>query len=153
GKVLHIGMTGGANECLRAVEIGGYETVQVPYNLLAPAAGEQLMTLAREKNVGVIVMRGLAGGKLTDKYINLKDEKLRDQVRGFLRFVGGAGADDLAHLAIQFVLAEPAVSTVILGSRKLERVKENLARAERSLPTELMAEVRAFARGIEAKTW
>jgi len=84
GKVLHIGMTGGVNECLRAVELGGYETVQVPYNLLGLSAEDRLLPLAREKGIGVIIMRGLAGGKLSEKF-ERTPERSHPRVPGFLR--------------------------------------------------------------------
>src|SRR5690606_19063556 len=41
GKVRHIGMTGNVAACKRAVEIGGYDTIQVPFNLLAPEAADE----------------------------------------------------------------------------------------------------------------
>lgn len=152
GKVRHIGMTGGVKECIRAIELGGYETVQVPYNLLMIDAEERLLPLAREQGIGVIIMRGLAGGKLTGKFENLKDEALRERVRGFMPFVQPP-AESLAHLALQYVLSEPAVSTVIAGTRRLERVRDNLHLVDKPLPKELIERVRAHAKNVEARTW
>lgn len=149
GKVRFVGMTGGVRECLRAIELGGYETVQFPYNLLTLDSEERLLSLAREKGIGVIIMRGLAGGKLTSKFENLKDEELREKIRGLVPFTGeGTSAEDIAHLAIQYILAEQAVSTIILGTRRLERVRENLARAAKPIPTDLIERVREYAREL-----
>ncbi len=153
GKVRHIGMTGGVREAVRAIELGGYETVQVPYNLLALEAEEKLLPLARERGIGVIIMRGLAGGKLSPKFENLQNEKLREAVRGFLQFVGPDGARDLVHLAIGYVLGAPEVSTVIVGSRKFEHVQTNLTAARDSLPAELREKVRSYARSFAVRAW
>jgi aryl-alcohol dehydrogenase-like predicted oxidoreductase len=154
GKVLHLGMTGGVKECLRAVELGGYETIQVPYNLLALEAEEKLLPLAREKGIGVIIMRGLAGGKLSAKFERLADERLKSSIRALLPFVGeGKPAADLPQLAIGYVLAHPAVSTVIAGSRRLEHVRHNRIASERPLPSDYVHQVAAQARSLAARTW
>lgn len=154
GKVRHIGMTGGVKECLRALEIGGYETVQFPYNLLSLAAEERLLPLARDKGAGVIIMRGFAGGKLTAKYPRLENAALRDAIASFETFCGpGLPAADLAHLAIGYVLAHPAVSTVIAGSRRAENVRANIAAAACPLPPELVEAVRAHARALPVGAW
>lgn len=154
GKVLHIGMTGGVNECLRAVELGGYETVQVPYNLLGLSAEDRLLPLAREKGIGVIIMRGLAGGKLSEKFERLQNERLKEAIRGFLAFSGeGKPARDLVHLAVGTVLAHPAVSTVILGSRRLDAVQSNFVASEHPLPADLVQEVHEYVRSLNVAAW
>lgn len=130
GKVRHIGMTGNVEQCLCAVETGGYETIQVPYNLLAPEAADRLFPLCLEKGIGVIIMRGLAGGKLTAKYRGLEDSALRETIGALEKRVASryaGAADPLAVAAQRFVLAHPAVSTVIIGTRRLEAVDANLA--------------------------
>jgi aryl-alcohol dehydrogenase-like predicted oxidoreductase len=143
-------MTGGVAECIRALEIGGYETVQFPYNMLTLAAEERLFPLIREKYAGAIIMRGLAGGKLTSKYRNLKNRELADAIRGFEQF---ADEDGLASLATRFVLARPEVSSVILGTRRLEAVDENLTAALRPLAPETAEAIREYARGLPVGAW
>jgi aryl-alcohol dehydrogenase-like predicted oxidoreductase len=150
GRVRHIGMTGGVAECVRAIEIGGYETVQFPYNMLNISAEEKLFPLIREKGVGAIIMRGLAGGKLTSKYRNLANKELADAIARFEQF---AGPDGLAALATRFVLAQPLVSSVIVGTRRIEAVDENLRAAEKPLDSETLERVREYARSIAAKVW
>ncbi|MGI8907604.1 MAG: aldo/keto reductase [Candidatus Sumerlaeaceae bacterium] len=153
GKVRHLGMTGGVAECVRALEIGGYETVQFPYNLLNLSAEDRLLDLAREKNAGVIIMRGLAGGKLSRKYMNLQNAELRGAIAGFEHFASGDKRDPLVHLALGYVLARPEVSSVIAGSRRLEAVEENIAAANRPLQSEQVERVRQYARSVVANTW
>ncbi len=63
GKIRHIGITchkvGIAEEAVRS---GLYETLQFPFSYLASEREQNLVALCREKNVGFIAMKGLAGG-------------------------------------------------------------------------------------------
>jgi aryl-alcohol dehydrogenase-like predicted oxidoreductase len=153
GKVRHIGMTGGVRECARALEIGGYETVQVPYNLLNLAAESQVFGLAQRSNAGVLIMRGLAGGKLSPKNVNLADESLRAKIASFEKFVGDGCAKDLIHLAIGYILATPAVSSILVGTRKTEHLKKGIAAAMDPLAPRLLEEVRAHAAALNTNVW
>jgi len=67
GKVRHIGITNHrlpvANE---AVDSGLYETLQFPFCYLASEDDIALVNKCREKNMGFIAMKGLAGGVLTN---------------------------------------------------------------------------------------
>jgi aryl-alcohol dehydrogenase-like predicted oxidoreductase len=46
------------------------------------------------------------------------------------------------HAALQFVLAQPAVSTVIPGAKSLEQLRDNVAATEGSLPPETITAIR-----------
>ena len=67
GKVRHIGITahkiGIAMEC---VESGLYETMQFPFSYLSSDKEIALVEKCREKNVGFIAMKGLAGGLINN---------------------------------------------------------------------------------------
>lgn len=68
GKIRHIGGT--AHKIGVAFEIaesGLYETLQFPFSYLAGKKENDLVRLCREKNVGFIAMKGLAGG-LINRY-------------------------------------------------------------------------------------
>ena len=150
GKVRHLGMTGGIAECERAVELGGYETVQFPYNLLNRSAENRLFGLAREKNVGCIIMRGLAGGKLTSKYSNLQDQKLVEVIRELDRI---AAPELLAAVAVRFVMARPEVSSAIFGTRRIEAVDENLLAVEKKLDSGVAARIASVLRTCPITAW
>ncbi len=63
GKVRHIGFTNHRLKlALEAVESGFYETIQFPFSYLASEEEKQLVALCKEKNIGFICMKGLAGG-------------------------------------------------------------------------------------------
>lgn len=63
GKIRHIGITAHKIQiAFDAVESGLYETLQYPFSYLAAEREKELVAKCKEKNVGVIAMKGLAGG-------------------------------------------------------------------------------------------
>ncbi len=66
GKIRFIGITNHRiSVALEAVESGLYDTLQFPFSYLADKKEEDLVKLCREKNVGYICMKALAGGLIT----------------------------------------------------------------------------------------
>lgn len=67
GLIKHIGITahkiGIAEECVNS---GLYETMQFPFSYLSSQRELDLVNLCKEKNVGFIAMKGLAGGLITN---------------------------------------------------------------------------------------
>lgn len=67
GRIRHIGGTAHKIGIARElVESGLYETVQYPISYLADAQETELIDLCNQNNVGVICMKALAGGLITD---------------------------------------------------------------------------------------
>ena len=63
GKIRHIGITAHKIQiAFDAVESGLYETLQDPFSYLAAEREKELVAKCKEKNVGFIAMKGLAGG-------------------------------------------------------------------------------------------
>lgn len=63
GKIRHIGVTAHKIQiAFDAVESGLYETLQYPFSYLAAEREKELVAKCKEKNVGFIAMKGLAGG-------------------------------------------------------------------------------------------
>mgnify|MGYP006265982085 CR=1 FL=1 len=125
---------------------GGCSSLQVDYSILNRTAEADLLPYCQENNIGVIVRGSLAMGILTGKYgpdAQFADGDFRrewtedpDAKRTFLedlRTVEAlrpiAGERSLAQLALQFVLAHPAVTTVIPGAKKVSQVQSNVAAA------------------------
>lgn len=67
GKIRHIGVTAHklnvAREC---VESGLYETLQFPFSYLSSQKELELVDLCRSHNMGLIAMKGLAGGLINN---------------------------------------------------------------------------------------
>lgn len=73
GLVRHIGITSHRLAMmLKIVERGGFETIQFPFNYIEQEPLEQLFPLAQRSNLGVIVMKPLAGGVLSSSRAGLK---------------------------------------------------------------------------------
>ncbi len=154
GKVLHLGMSGGVDECVRAIETGGYESVQAPYNLINRHAEERLLPLAAEKGVAVLVMRPLAGGKLTDKCDRLADTDLCDAIRGFAEAAAlDPATETLAGIALAYALSHPAVTSLLAGTRRLEAVRENVEGSRTAMPPERAERLRVYSDSLSVKAW
>ena len=66
GMIHHIGVTAHRlDTALAEIESGAFETMQFPLSALSSEKDLDLVRLCKEKNMGVIGMKGLAGGLLT----------------------------------------------------------------------------------------
>jgi hypothetical protein len=105
GKVRHIGVTGHSIDLLvEAIKSNEFSTVQVPFNCIETQALETLFPLAKELNIGRIVMKPLGGGQISN-----------------------------VNLALRFLL-EHDISVAIPGMDKVEHITENLAAAAEFKP-------------------
>jgi len=86
GKIGHIGITAHTMTALEvAIESEVFETIMYPYNIIENQA-EKLFEKAKKLDIGIIAMKPLAGGALTDgtlamKYI-LKNENITLAIPG-----------------------------------------------------------------------
>ena len=103
GKIGHIGATAHSVDALRRL-VEDYadriETVMFPYNIVENQ-GEDVLRQAREKGMGTIAMKPLAGGNLDDW-----------------------------ELALRYVAASDAIDISIPGMGSVEEVERNAAAAE-----------------------
>ena len=109
------------NETLRRiVDSGVYESVTLQYNMLDRQL-EDGIAYAHEKNVGIVVMGPVAGGRL-----GAPNEQLAGIVPNISR---------IPELALRFVLANANVTVALSGMSTMQQVEENLAVAsdERAL--------------------
>lgn len=153
GKARFLGMTGGVREAIRAIELGGFDTVQVPYHLLNVDAAERLFPLAEERGVGVLIMRSLAGGKLTAKFERHADPAVRAAIGSFLELTPTGKSEELASVALRFALAPRAVTSLLVGSRTLQRFTESVEAARGSLAPEIVERAKALAKAVTVRVW
>ena len=105
GKIGHIGLTAHSAAVFeKALELDWVETVMFPYNIVE-SQGEALINKCKERYVGFIVMKPLAGGAIED-----------------------------ATLAIRYVCANPNISVVIPGMADPKELEQNLAAVENTAP-------------------
>jgi aryl-alcohol dehydrogenase-like predicted oxidoreductase len=108
---------------------------------------------AQEQGMGLIVKVPLDSGWLSGRYRgNHKFEDVRsrwspevlkrrsDLVEKFAALV--PEGTSMAHAALQFVLAQPEVSTVIPGAKTVEQALDNFAAADKQLSTETVQAMR-----------
>jgi aryl-alcohol dehydrogenase-like predicted oxidoreductase len=98
----------------RALEVGGFDTVQATWNLLERSAGPSLAA-ARAEGLGVIVKEALANGRLTE----------RGDVPGLVLAAREAGTRPDA-LALAAVLAQPWADVVLSGAATVAELESNL---------------------------
>jgi len=149
GKVRFLGCSCGELEALAAIQCGGFDTIQVSYSLLDLTVEERVLPAALSASVGVIVKDGLAAGRLTQKVHRLGEEhaELKRRVEVF-RDLAGAWGMSLPEMALRFVRANPAVSTIIVGTRSRIHLAEDLRAAEGApLSGEQMAALRRYLSG------
>jgi len=108
--------------CVKAIETGDYDTIQINYSLLERTGAERLITAAAKADVGVMIKQPLAKGLLTDKYRHASpDDQARVEPYLFLQREG----QTLAQGALRFVLSNSEVHTVLCGSKRPEHLKAN----------------------------
>lgn len=96
GKIRNIGITSHSLDLLKiAVESGKFDTIMYPYNIVETQAYE-LFKRANELNIGVIAMKPMAGGALTD-----------------------------GTIAMKFILENKSITTAIPGMASIKEVEEN----------------------------
>lgn len=163
GLALICGLTGlGDAAALREViRSGGFQTMQTPYHLLNPSAGNPISPAGAEADygniigdctragMGVLAIRVLAGGALagqppsahtrTTKFFPLAiyESDLR-RAAALARDV--FPGTDIRQLAIRFSLGHPGVSSALIGFSSSEQIDEAaLAAAREPLEPELLS--------------
>jgi aryl-alcohol dehydrogenase-like predicted oxidoreductase len=161
GKVRYIGCSNyTARQLMKSLwitDLHGWESYvsqQIYYSLQARDAENELIPIAVEEGLGVLVWSPLAGGLLSGKY-----RRGQDAPEGSRRFQGwteppvhdedrlydtvdvlieiGQGHDvSAAQVALAYTLAKPGVTSVIVGARTEEQLLDNLAAAELTLSVE-----------------
>jgi aryl-alcohol dehydrogenase-like predicted oxidoreductase len=142
---------------LKAIRTGLVDAVQVIYSIFDQSPEDELFPACQELKIGVIVRvaldEGSLGGKMTrdskfpssdwrSGYFNPKNlANTMDRVDKLKKIL--ASGMSLPEMALRFVLSHPAVSTTIIGMRKFEHVRENIALSDKgSLSPELLRELK-----------
>ena len=159
GKTRHIGITalGDTPLLLRLADAGAFETAQICFNALNPTAGQALpagypaqdyqglMQRAHKAGMGTIGIRVLAGGALSgsdwrhplampdvppigsgaDYRADLaRAQRLEPMIRE-------GHAASLAEMALRFAIANPALSTTLIGLANLEQLEAAASAVEK----------------------
>jgi aryl-alcohol dehydrogenase-like predicted oxidoreductase len=129
---------GQAQTIERALELGGFDTVQATWNVLERGATAALAA-AHRAGMGVIVKEALANGRLTQ----------RGDVPELLDAAEDAGTTPDA-LALAAVLAEEWADVVLSGAATVEELESNLAAVPLELPDEVLARLDGLREDTES---
>jgi aryl-alcohol dehydrogenase-like predicted oxidoreductase len=158
GKVRHIGVSNYAGwQLMKALGIAdrhGYHrfvTQQIYYSLQARDAEYELVPIAIDQGIGILVWSPLAGGLLSGKYRRgvegpegarqLSDwneppvrdqEQLYDIVDALVEIGEGHGVS-AAQVALAWLLGRPGIVSLIIGARTDDQLADNLGAAELKL--------------------
>ena len=164
GKIKCIGISTPEHDqnCVVDLMRRGYlDTVQVIYNIFEQEPAAELLPVALENNVGIIVRVAFDEGILTGKYTQdtkfprgdfrnhyFAGDRLTRAVKRVEAIKKEITATDLTmpQLALKYVLMHPAVSTVIPGIRNVYQAEANSAVSDLpDLSEDLMLRMRKHA--------
>jgi 1-deoxyxylulose-5-phosphate synthase len=166
GKVRYIGCSNypawRLGDALCASTLHGlarFDCDQPRYNLLFRAIEDEIVPLCEAHGVGIIAYNPLAGGMLTGRYRQMREvqegtrfslhragdlyrrrywhEDIFDVVERLATFVEDRN-QKLVHVALAWVLAQPGITSAILGASKPEQLRESLEGADLTLDDDVM---------------
>lgn len=170
GKVLYVGVSEWtADQIAAAVAIAddmGFDQIisnQPQYSMLYRVIEDQVIPVCEENGIGQIVWSPMAQGVLTGKYLPgqapppgsratggegaaMIERWLRDEVLNAVQRLTPIANDlglSLGQLAIAWVLANPNVSSAIIGASRPEQIHENVKAAGIELSDDVLQAIDA----------
>jgi aryl-alcohol dehydrogenase-like predicted oxidoreductase len=132
GRVRYVGVThynaSGHAELVRYIERGDIDFVQVNYSLLEREAETSVLPAALANHVAVLINRPLAQGALFG----------RVRGRALPPIATDAGATTWAQFALKWIVAHPAVTCVIPGTRNPAHLLDNVGAGQGVMPDAAM---------------
>ena len=170
GAIRYIGVSNfSAEQTLEASRFGQIYSSQPRYNMLSREASDSTLPACLEQGIGVTPHSVLAKGMLSGRYAPGHQFTLYDERHMFESFQGEAyerlwrtierlrdwasdHGQDLVQLAIAWVLANPAVTSAIVGAKTPEQVQHNAAAADWTLTESDLKEIDSIFEGGESAT-
>jgi len=166
GKVRYLGVSDTpawkiveANLIARFRGWSAFVGLQVEYSLLERAIEQELVPMAGEFGLGITPWSPLRGGVLSGKYTrrNHGEQKADRGARvdaylneatyaviDELEAIAGAHDATVAGVALAWVLAQPGVSSVIIGARRLAQLDDNVRAVDVPLSAEELGRLGAL---------
>jgi aryl-alcohol dehydrogenase-like predicted oxidoreductase len=168
GKVRYIGCSNlAAWQLMKALAVSRehhlerFRCTQSYYSLVGRELEREMIPLLKDQGLGLLVWSPLAGGFLSGKFTRAGgDDAARrtgfdfppvDKEKGFaildvLREVAGRHGTSVARIALAWILANDAVTSVIIGARSASQLDDNLEAGDISLSTEDLTALDAASR-------
>jgi aryl-alcohol dehydrogenase-like predicted oxidoreductase len=129
---------------IKALHAGLVDVVQVIYNIFDQSPEDELFPVCQKLDIGVIARvpldEGSLGGKMTPETKFPKDdwrslyfgpENLNNTLARVDKLKPFVPRNmNLPEMALRFILSDPTVSTTIVGMRKPEHVRQNIATSD-----------------------
>ena len=159
GKVRHVGLCNfPAWQIMQALgiserrDLARFESIQAYYSIAGRDLEREVVPLAEDQGLGILVWSPLAGGLLSGKFSRDADgpDGARrsdmdfppvDRDRAFacvdaMRAIGDRHGVSVARVALAWVLSRRPVTSVIIGARTAGQLDDNLAAADLALTAE-----------------
>lgn len=159
GKVRHVGLCNfPAWQIMQALgiserrDLARFESIQAYYSIAGRDLEREVVPLAEDQGLGILVWSPLAGGLLSGKFSRDADgpDGARrsdmdfppvDRDRAFacvdaMRTIGDRHGVSVARVALAWVLSRRPVTSVIIGARTAGQLDDNLAAADLALSPE-----------------
>jgi diketogulonate reductase-like aldo/keto reductase len=128
GTVRYVGVThhvaSAHQELERVIRRERPDFLQINYSLAEPQAGDRLLPAARELGVAVLINRPFIKGAMIDRAAGHPLPPVAAEL----------GCRSAAQLFLKWVLADPAVTVVLTGTRNPRHAAENLEGASGAVP-------------------
>ncbi len=138
GKIRFLGASPHHSIMAACIESGAFDVLQVEYSLLNRQS-EELIAEAAMRNIGILIRGGLGQGYLTPKvqlHLHKTDDANAAKTAGLLNLLNG-NPELLPAAAIQFLLANNNISSVLVGSKSSEHIAQIMAAATTPLSTKI----------------
>ncbi len=167
GKIREYGVSNYGKGRMEGLPTGEVAVNQLPYNLLSRAAEFDVLPYCEENGVGVIGYMALMQGILSGKFNSLADiPAVRRRTRHFNSMRtkecrhGERGAEvetndalagirklckktglSMVELSMQWILANPAITCTLVGSRNVQQLKANVRAIGKPLDVDVKMEL------------
>ena len=132
-----------------------FETIQSYYTIAARDLEREIVPLLKDQGVGLMVWSPLAGGVLADKAVDGKSAPQgtrranfdfppvnwdrADKVIEAMRPIAKAHGVSVARIALGWLLAQPHVTSVLIGAKSTEQLQDNIAASDLVLTADELA--------------
>ncbi|CAD5109859.1 aldo/keto reductase [Zestomonas carbonaria] len=176
GKVRYIGCSNlAAWQVMKALgvserrNLAPFASVQAYYSLAGRDLEHELLPMIEDQRLGLMVWSPLAAGFLSGKYDrNSREGESRrdkfefppvDREKAFdiidvLKRIAGQHGVSAAQVALAWLLAKPVVTSVIIGAKRVDQLRDNLAALDLQLsPQDIEALDRVSDSGAHYPNW
>jgi aryl-alcohol dehydrogenase-like predicted oxidoreductase len=172
GKVRYVGASNfSAWHLMKALGVADlhglprFASQQIYYSLQARDVEDELVPLSIDQGLGILVWSPLGGGLLSGKYRRqgaaapegsrhvsgdwdeppvYDQDKLYDTIELLVEIASARGVP-VAQVALAYLMGKPGVTSVIVGARTEEQLKDNLPAADLALSEEEMSRLDAVS--------